>query len=526
MRGGTKRIASFGLWVQIAVGSAQRLGAVDSAAAATPPVSSWVGSCPAAPGRLAALACALTVLLGLCCALRWISPRFVYGAPLSERPILALTCLLVAAGVAYLATVGVARRLPSSKAALGLILGAGALMRLLMATSDPMMEDDFYRYLWDGAVTAHGVSPYAYTPHAVLRGDASAPEAVLALGRNSGGVLGRVNHPRLGTVYPPVAQGFFALAYWLTPWKSAGLKWVYAAADLVSLGLLYLLLHRLALPAPLLAIYWLNPLLVKEVYNSVHMDLLALPLVLGSLCLAGASRHKGSLALLALGAGVKLWPVVLAPLFLWRLRRQPRALVASAFVFAGVMLLVLAPVGIALASGAGSGFMAFGSRWEMNDALFMVFPWTASKLAAGFHAGLSGAQAHLVGKAVVGALLAALMIVLCRRMDRDGLPLSGAALALLAGLFLLSPTQFPWYALWMLPLLAIHPRWSLLTLTVVLPLYYLKFHYGGLHKVEVFHNRWVWVEYAPVWLLLAVEWRTARRKNDPHAEAPGPLPAQ
>ena len=91
---------------------------------------------------------------------------------------------------------------------------------------------------------------------------------------------------------------------------------------------------------------------------------------------------------------------------------------------------------------------------------------------------------------------------------------------IVAALFLLSPTEFPWYYVWVMPFLAIRPRWSLLLLAVLLPIYYLRFYYSARGEAGFFDNVLVWVEYVPVWALLIWEGYAARRgRPTPGAEA-------
>ncbi len=55
-------------------------------------------------------------------------------------------------------------RLPVSRFLLAAMLLIGLLMRALLFDSYPVLEIDFYRYLWDGAVLANGFNPYALPP--------------------------------------------------------------------------------------------------------------------------------------------------------------------------------------------------------------------------------------------------------------------------------------------------------------------------------------------------------------------------
>ena len=94
-------------------------------------------------------------------------------------------------------------------------------MRATLFFSTPILEDDYYRYLWDGAVTANGHNPYAYTPDDInyFTGDREVPDDLAALAQDSGQFAYRVNHGELGTVYPPIAQLAFALAHKISPWN-------------------------------------------------------------------------------------------------------------------------------------------------------------------------------------------------------------------------------------------------------------------------------------------------------------------
>ena len=67
--------------------------------------------------------------------------------------------------------------------------------------------------------------------------------------------------------------------------------------------------------------------------------------------------------------------------------------------------------------------------------------------------------------------------------------------------------------MWLLPLLAFEPRPSLLLLTVLLPIYYLRFHMVALHMKGLFDNGVVWIEHVPVWGMLAREWWVRRGKE-------------
>jgi alpha-1,6-mannosyltransferase len=446
------------------------------------------------------------ILFILCLTLSFVSSAFEYTIPVASRPLVMLTMLMAASGAVYL-TVAWNRQslVSSSRKLLWWIIGVGLAMRLAMFFSLPMMEDDWYRYLWDGAVTAHGLNPFERTPEAVRLASAptSAQDSVyVSLAADGGKVLNRINHPHLKTIYPPVAQAAFATAHLLAPWSIHGLRILLLLCDVASLLLLIRLLGRLGLPPAMTAVWWWNPLLVKEIYNSAHMDILLVPLLLGAILAVSSRRQLTASLLLALAVGVKVWPVILLPLFLRSRGAGWQRAGVAVVLFTAACLMLYSPLAGRLGASA-SGFEAYFSGWEMNDGLFMLPLWLWRGLAR-------GAQwAQLAARVTVGAILAVWVLWLCRSpWDNPG-QLARRGLYAVAMLFMLSPTQFPWYFCWLLPLLALVPMRSLLLLTALLPIYYLRFYFDGQGMVEIFDNWIVWVEYLPVLAMMVFEWRGA-----------------
>lgn len=450
-----------------------------------------------------------TALVACCAAITVLSGGFTYGTEMAERPILPFVALLMLAALPYFGAVYLApRAILTPKLAWGIFI-IGVAMRLFMAIAQPILEDDFYRYLWDGAVTAHGHNPYSIRPADARAGGEGVSSELLVLAQESGIVLQRVNHPELGTIYPPVAQAVFAIAHAFAPWSRAGLLTLYYAADCAAFALLLALLRRLGRNPTLVLVYWWNPLCVKEIYNSLHMDILLVPCLLLFLWMLLRGRPVIASCALAMATAVKLWPILLLAPMLVALRKSPRALVISSCTFLLLSALLLAPMAGTRMLGNASGLAAYSARWEMNDALFMVFPWTVRHVAAIAGHTLSAGEAHRAGKVIAGLILLVATVLICRRTlsqnSRDAKPDHGIVAAVLwitAALFLFSPTQFPWYFIWFAPLLALVHSRGLMLLTFTLPLYYLKFYLDARGQVQLFHHGVVWLEYIPVWLLL------------------------
>ena len=465
------------------------------------------------------------LLVGLHLALAWLSSSFDYETPILERPILSLVLIELVAGAVFMTTIwGIRLSLPGSRALMTWVFAVGALLRAIMMTSTPMLETDFYRYMWDGAVLANGISPYRYSPEEAAKPSGSVPIALQKLAHESGNVITQVNHPQLRTIYPPVAQVFFAAAYFLGPWSMLSLRIVLAVFDAATFLILLAVLRGLNLSWLFVVIYWWNPLVVKEIFNSAHMDVIAVPLVLAALILTMRARHLNAAGVLALAVGAKLWPVVLLPLVLSRLWRVPRHLFLAVASFSFLSLMLLLPVYLG-GFDWNSGFMVYGRQWEMNDALFMALTWGVAWLAKLVPATFSVLQTQVDTAARIFTLLilGAWIAWLSRNQPAAPSEFWERSLLIVAALFLLSPTQFPWYYLWVLPLLVIKPRFSLLLLGALLPLYYLRFYYSARDNVGVFDYYIVWLEYIPVWCALIYEWlvasgaRAGKRLGETHA---------
>lgn len=455
-------------------------------------------------------------LIAIHCLLVPLSRGFDYDAPLLTYPVVSFVGLEVLAGAIYLILLWLIPRSRAEPRLLALILGAGLVMRAVTMVSTPILEDDFYRYLWDGAVVAAGEDPYRYPPAEVLGAGPDAAPGLVALSELAGSsapVAERVNHPHLTTIYPPFAQAVFAIGAGVESFDLTTWRWVlflFEGATLVVLFLILLFLRR----SPLwLAIYWWNPLVIKELTNSAHMDALLLPFLAAMVLLVLLGKRGLASLCLAVAAGVKLWPVLLLPTLLRPLLAEPRRLMA-------VLALFLAACSVTAwwvyqqasgQAGSESGLMAFSTGWNMNDPLFLVARW-------GVESGLDLFGAEWVNSGgATRVLLAAIVVWFCIWLNRH--PAAGADelctrfLVVIAMVFLLSPAQFPWYYTWLVPFLVVVPSPALLLLTALLPLYYLRFWLDIRDQSRLFDYGVVWLEFLPVWLLLAREWWLRARRS-------------
>lgn len=388
------------------------------------------------------------------------------------------------------------------------ILGIGLALRLLMMAPEPILEIDYYRYLWDGAVVNAGYSPYDWSPRQVMAG--TAPEPLTRLAEDGSAVVGRINYPHLTTIYPPAAELVFAASQWIKPWDLTVWRLVILAFEIVTVALLFGVLAHVGRSPLWIIVYWWNPIVIFEFSNAAHMDAILLPFLLGALLFALKNRFAvAAMVCLAVATAVKLWPVLLLPTFIRSIARRPTAVIA-ALVFTVMTIGLLWPF-MAAAFDGDAGLRAYGVSWQRNAALFHVLlGWLRGFLDS---IGYFNLDAGRILRTGMGAVVILIALGLNRRPAADPEALVRRLIIVVAALLLLGPTLYPWYYTWMVPFLAIVPSRALLALTVVLPLYRLQFHPWFQDHSWVFTDVVVWAEQGPIFVLLLLAWRDQRRSG-------------
>lgn len=442
-----------------------------------------------------AVACQVTLALAL-------GP--LEGEARARWPVALMVCIgLSASTVAMLLAVYRLRAHAIGKGVLAAILVAGLLMRLPYFGAGPMLEDDHFRYRLDGAMTAHGLNPYKVAPQTLIEG--AAPPAYAAVGAGGRSIVAGINFPELRTIYPGVAQLWFAVAHVIKPWSVDGLRAVILLSEIATALLCLRLLMLLGLPQQWLALLWCNPLLAFSLTGQAHIDA-----ALGPLLLAAALavlRQRGALAGAAIGAaiGVKLWPVMVVPVLLRAFDPDRRRQVAFLTALGGVALIACAPLLIASLT-ANSGLTAYAGGWHMNNMPYEWVSYAAYKLAGG-----PGFERYL--RAAVVLICGGIAVALARTPITDGRDLARRIALVAAAVFYLSPAQFPWYASWFVPFAVLTRNWALLAATAALPGYFLFFPLAGPVTGDLYRFWLSGLHLLPVIALLFVQhpWHIVRR---------------
>jgi hypothetical protein len=201
-----------------------------------------------------------------------------------------------------------------------------------------------------------------------------------------------------------------------------------------------LALRRLNLPVWKLAVYFWNPLMMKEGVGTGHADALVALMLVG---VAVALLREKPLEIGAWLAGavlVKLVPIILLPFVLTRMK------IGGAVAFALILVIGCLPfldAGVSLA-----GLAAYSRDWVFNPGVFELCRWTT--LVSGLPI-----DHTFAAKIIAGTIFLSLLFIFRRHFALDGKHVPETLLLAMGGLLFFSPAVMPWYFLWITPLAAL-----------------------------------------------------------------------
>ncbi len=446
--------------------------------------------------RLLAFGCFLLLIY---VGMAWLSHSFVYGLGRDQRPILLFLALYGSAFVLYVSALRSLLQPSCGRQDRTLLLGFAFLFRALLLLSNPIQEDDFYRYLWDGKVLASGLNPYGIAPSAIVAHEEGGNDysQIIPSDPTFALILARINHPRVPTIYPPLAQGVFALAALAAPGSLLALRFLFLGFDLgICVVLLRLLRHLDLSPAWILVYAW-SPLVIKETINSAHYDVV--PTFFFLMAVWSLLRDKWAVAHvhLALATLGKLYPVLFLPFFVYRTKAR-FGWCKTTYGIGVVGAVIVAGYAPFLGAGRGlwQGVATFAEAWQTNSFVFPLL--------------LAIVRNRWLANLMVVAALGGLMVTLLRDEDVDNdYSFLRKIFITLGAVFLLSPVADPWYFIWLAPFLCVFPSRAWILLSGLLGLYYLSFYFMYHHITETFRGV-VWLEYTPFYGLLWWDWRSGR----------------
>ncbi len=260
---------------------------------------------------------------------------------------------------------------------LRIALGAAFLFRLSLLLVLPNLSDDYFRFVWDGRLLAHGLNPYLILPSEFIQ-----TPAATEIGLHQE-LFQQLNSPHYYTVYPPVDQLIFAMGAWLFPHNLLGsvviMRLFILLAEVGTMGLLMKFARKLQLSPAVGLLYALNPLVIVELTGNLHFEAIMIFFLLLAIVqllpdqpgTTSRNRLPVSVVSLALSVGVKLIPLLFLPL-LWKWLGLRRGLLYCLSVGVLVLLLFMPFVSTELIARFTSSVNLYFQKFEFNASVYYL----------------------------------------------------------------------------------------------------------------------------------------------------------
>ena len=366
------------------------------------------------------------------------------------------------------------------------LLAAAIIIRIPLVPIHPVGSDDYYRYVWDGKVMSAGINPYRYTP---------VDPALAQLHSNI--IPSRINFADMKTLYPPLAEILFYLAYKISGEGFLGMKALLFIFDLMTMFGIFLIIRKLNLNCKNILLYAICPLPLFQFFIDGHVDGFGITLVIFSIFFYLDDKKVLSYVLIGLSASIKPLSLILIPILFFQ-ERTFRERIRVAFLPTMVCGLMYLPFMF-----SGSPFQAlttFAANWTFNGVVFDVLNlFIHDNQRARFICGIL-------------FFISYLPVILSRSKVPPNSVENSAGTGLLTKiymsmflLFIFSPVVHPWYMSWLVILLPLIPRWSGIAYVSLISLTsftVLNYQLTGVWKEYTFV---LLFEYIPVLILFGYE---------------------
>jgi hypothetical protein len=310
------------------------------------------------------------------------------------------------------------------------LLVLGFIARTLSFFFEPLLSDDFYRYIWDGMVMHHGISSMAFTPEYLV----THPDT----GNWDIALYEKLNSPAYFSVYPPLAQAVYFVSYWINGLHAGGhilfYKVVALFADaIITIGVLRLLKEN-KLPAKRVLLYVLNPLIILEYTGNLHLDGLMIAMLVLSIALL-KKKWLVSSGLMTLSILAKMMTLMLLPF-------TTREISFRKWMVWGFLTIASTSMVFMIAFRTSTGWIDSVRLWftsfEFNASVYYVVRFLG-ELWKGYN------PVAIIGPLMLGMIIFSAGVLWYFYHWRRRLTMLQAMLFMLTAYFLLSTTVHPWY---------------------------------------------------------------------------------
>lgn len=291
--------------------------------------------------------------------------------------------------------------------------------------SEPLYENDHYRYLWEGNAFLRGDNPYLHAPNS------AALDHLTFTGRD------RIGFDHLTTVYPPVGIVWFGLGGIFG--LEVGLR-ILMVLNAVLVFFCFNKLKSLVKPWMLVAIL---PIMAKEFIQAIHIDLLAAFFFLLFLTQRRESFRKG-LIFIFFSIWTKVLGIAAIPFLLFKnssgLKESVKRIVPVSVVTVSLPLFLEWMVGLEKLKGVRE----FTIDWVWNPGFYSIL----TRILDIMDDRAREITAYFYGGFIVLLTLFCLRELLKKNWNLDQEFCLKMFYLIFAGLMFFTPVYNGWYAIW------------------------------------------------------------------------------
>lgn len=396
--------------------------------------------------------------------------------------------LLLLFSICYILSLVFFFRFESFRFSFSRVMAAAVCLRLLLLFSIPQLSDDYFRYFFDGHLLGNGINPYSFKPETakdMLPVDREDLWEALFEGMNS-----KTYH----TIYPPLHQGlFFLTTYWADSIMDSivFMRILLTLFDLANIFLLRRVLLGNGQGLKGIALYAFSPLVILESVGNLHFEGIVLTCLFLTLLFLQKNKVGRAALSWSFAAGIKLVPLILAPLwaFYLRLRSLSRfALVA----FLALVVFFLPLLDIDAMGNFVESFMLFQKKFEFNASIYYlvreISMWFVS-------------YNPIADVVPILGFVAIFLIILISARNRASNSLQVVrAMVWIYMVYLLSqPVVHPWYLIPVFGLGILAGEWTPIIWSGLVVFSYSAYQYSPVREQPIF----LWLQYGPLYGYMA-----------------------
>lgn len=249
------------------------------------------------------------------------------------------------------------------------LFAIGFLARFAILFCFPWLSDDYFRFIWDGILTATGNSPFEYVPSDMAYHGGKTLDPYL---------LENMNSPKYYSIYPALCQYIFSAAVSVFPNNYFAnvvvLKLFMLAFEIGSFFSIVKLLDHFKMDRLKSMIYWLNPLVIIELVGNIHFEAGMIFFVLFALLLLVKNQWLFSALVLSLAVNVKLIPLIFLPFIFIRIGLI-KGIIYSVICLAATALLFLPLMNQAIWVNIQESVRLYFLKFEFNASIYYIIRW-------------------------------------------------------------------------------------------------------------------------------------------------------